>query len=150
MLLPCVPIRLNFFVLCIYLCQRCKVALSLYHVQFGHLLQTFYKASKNRFDGDAEFKDRAQQAVVRLQVSAPSWIWNMLMFFFFLGGGRHGNTLRVIPLEIENEYVKIASYHPHTMPKKYINCREGKRDTVLLGTRFVKSAGMNLTWFTSS
>ncbi|KAG8084889.1 hypothetical protein GUJ93_ZPchr0010g11069 [Zizania palustris] len=30
-------------------------------------LQTFYKASKHRFDGDPEFKDRAQQAVVRLQ-----------------------------------------------------------------------------------
>ena len=33
------------------------------------LLQLFYKASKERFDNDAEFKDRAQQAVVRLQVS---------------------------------------------------------------------------------
>ncbi|VAH14907.1 unnamed protein product [Triticum turgidum subsp. durum] len=30
-------------------------------------LQVFYKASKQRFDEDAEFKDRAQQAVVRLQ-----------------------------------------------------------------------------------
>ncbi|KAI5021909.1 hypothetical protein ZWY2020_058639 [Hordeum vulgare] len=30
-------------------------------------LQLFYKASKQRFDDDAEFKDRAQQAVVRLQ-----------------------------------------------------------------------------------
>ncbi|OIW04888.1 hypothetical protein TanjilG_24004 [Lupinus angustifolius] len=30
-------------------------------------LQAFYKASKLRFDGDAEFKQRAQQAVVRLQ-----------------------------------------------------------------------------------
>ncbi|XP_028790127.1 arginine--tRNA ligase, chloroplastic/mitochondrial isoform X2 [Neltuma alba] len=30
-------------------------------------LQTFYKASKERFDSDAEFKQRAQQAVVRLQ-----------------------------------------------------------------------------------
>ena len=35
---------------------------------FVHLLQLFYKASKERFDNDAEFKDRAQQAVVRLQV----------------------------------------------------------------------------------
>uniref|UniRef100_A0ACD5YFJ2 Uncharacterized protein n=1 Tax=Avena sativa TaxID=4498 RepID=A0ACD5YFJ2_AVESA len=32
-------------------------------------LQLFYKASKEKFDNDAEFKDRAQQAVVRLQVS---------------------------------------------------------------------------------
>ncbi|PWA53097.1 arginine--tRNA ligase, chloroplastic/mitochondrial [Artemisia annua] len=30
-------------------------------------LETFYKASKQRFDGDAEFKARAQQAVVSLQ-----------------------------------------------------------------------------------
>ncbi|XP_054807999.1 arginine--tRNA ligase, cytoplasmic-like isoform X1 [Prosopis cineraria] len=30
-------------------------------------LQTFYKASKQRFDSDPEFKQRAQQAVVRLQ-----------------------------------------------------------------------------------
>ncbi|KAJ8751036.1 hypothetical protein K2173_016217 [Erythroxylum novogranatense] len=30
-------------------------------------LQAFYKASKQRFDTDAEFKDRAQRAVVRLQ-----------------------------------------------------------------------------------
>ncbi|XP_057726609.1 arginine--tRNA ligase, cytoplasmic-like isoform X1 [Arachis stenosperma] len=30
-------------------------------------LQTFYKASKVRFDSDPEFKQRAQQAVVRLQ-----------------------------------------------------------------------------------
>ncbi|VAH02786.1 unnamed protein product [Triticum turgidum subsp. durum] len=32
-------------------------------------LQVFYKASKQRFDEDAEFKDRAQQAVVRLQAA---------------------------------------------------------------------------------
>jgi arginyl-tRNA synthetase len=36
---------------------------------FGYLPQLFYKASKEKFDNDAEFKDRAQQAVVRLQVS---------------------------------------------------------------------------------
>ncbi|XP_024996277.1 arginine--tRNA ligase, chloroplastic/mitochondrial-like isoform X2 [Cynara cardunculus var. scolymus] len=30
-------------------------------------LETFYKASKQRFDGDPEFKDRAQKAVVSLQ-----------------------------------------------------------------------------------
>jgi arginyl-tRNA synthetase len=32
-------------------------------------LQIFYKASKHRFDNDPEFKERAQQGVVRLQVS---------------------------------------------------------------------------------
>jgi arginyl-tRNA synthetase len=36
---------------------------------FGFMLQLFYKASKERFDNDEEFKVRAQQAVVRLQVS---------------------------------------------------------------------------------
>ncbi len=34
-------------------------------------LQAFYKASKARFDADAEFKARAQAAVVRLQAGAP-------------------------------------------------------------------------------
>lgn len=43
-------------------------------------LQTFYKASKNRFDGDAEFKDRAQQAVVRLQGGEERYraAWNKI------------------------------------------------------------------------
>ena len=37
---------------------------------FCYLLQLFYEASKERLiDNDAEFKDMAQQAVVRLQVS---------------------------------------------------------------------------------
>ena len=31
------------------------------------VLQAFYKAAKKRFDEDAEFKERAQRAVVRLQ-----------------------------------------------------------------------------------
>eukprot|EP00959_Pyramimonas_sp_CCMP1952_P199378 4170493-Pyramimonas_sp.AAC.1 len=31
-------------------------------------LQAFYKAAKLRFDDDADFKKRAQEAVVRLQV----------------------------------------------------------------------------------
>jgi len=33
------------------------------------MTQIFYKASKHRFDNDQEFKERAQQGVVRLQVS---------------------------------------------------------------------------------
>lgn len=33
------------------------------------ILQAFYKASKQRFDADPEFKERAQQAVVSLQVN---------------------------------------------------------------------------------
>ena len=37
--------------------------------QFGYMTQIFYKASKHRFDNDQEFKERAQQGVVRLQVS---------------------------------------------------------------------------------
>ena len=37
--------------------------------QFGYMAQIFYKASKHRFDNDQEFKERAQQGVVRLQVS---------------------------------------------------------------------------------
>uniref|UniRef100_A0A0E0DMI2 arginine--tRNA ligase n=2 Tax=cellular organisms TaxID=131567 RepID=A0A0E0DMI2_9ORYZ len=43
-------------------------------------LQTFYKASKNRFDGDPEFKDRAQQAVVRLQGGEERYraAWNKI------------------------------------------------------------------------
>lgn len=32
------------------------------------LLQEFYKASKKRFDDDPAFMERAQQAVVKLQV----------------------------------------------------------------------------------
>ena len=32
-------------------------------------LQAFYKAAKLRFDEDADFKRRAQEAVVRLQVT---------------------------------------------------------------------------------
>lgn len=31
--------------------------------------QAFYKASKQRFDSDPAFKERAQQAVVSLQVN---------------------------------------------------------------------------------
>ncbi|KAI7979015.1 hypothetical protein LOK49_Contig556G00001 [Camellia lanceoleosa] len=34
----------------------------------GHL-EAFYKASKQRFDSDLEFRERAQQAVVNLQVN---------------------------------------------------------------------------------
>ncbi|KAF0926639.1 hypothetical protein E2562_026995 [Oryza meyeriana var. granulata] len=43
-------------------------------------LQTFYKASKHRFDGDPEFKDRAQQAVVRLQGGEERYraAWNKI------------------------------------------------------------------------
>ncbi|XP_024030858.1 arginine--tRNA ligase, chloroplastic/mitochondrial isoform X1 [Morus notabilis] len=36
-------------------------------------LQAFYKASKQRFDCDAAFKERAQQAVVRLQGGEPKY-----------------------------------------------------------------------------
>lgn len=39
------------------------------------LLQEFYKASKKRFDEDDLFKERAQEAVVRLQVSIPVLIF---------------------------------------------------------------------------
>uniref|UniRef100_A0A0E0KYU9 arginine--tRNA ligase n=1 Tax=Oryza punctata TaxID=4537 RepID=A0A0E0KYU9_ORYPU len=43
-------------------------------------LQTFYKESKHRFDGDPEFKDRAQQAVVRLQGGEERYraAWNKI------------------------------------------------------------------------
>jgi arginyl-tRNA synthetase len=33
-------------------------------------LQVFYKASKKRFDEDPDFKERSQQAVVKLQVGS--------------------------------------------------------------------------------
>jgi hypothetical protein len=36
--------------------------------------QEFYKASKKRFDDDASFKERAQQAVVKLQVTINTQI----------------------------------------------------------------------------
>ncbi|XP_043807933.1 arginine--tRNA ligase, cytoplasmic isoform X2 [Manihot esculenta] len=36
-------------------------------------LQTFYKASKQRFDADCDFKERAQKAVVRLQGGEPKY-----------------------------------------------------------------------------
>ncbi|XP_037493009.1 arginine--tRNA ligase, cytoplasmic [Jatropha curcas] len=36
-------------------------------------LQAFYKASKQRFDADSEFKERAQRAVVRLQGGDPKY-----------------------------------------------------------------------------
>ncbi|KAJ4832752.1 hypothetical protein Tsubulata_019794 [Turnera subulata] len=36
-------------------------------------LQAFYKASKARFDSDADFKDKAQKAVVRLQGGEPKY-----------------------------------------------------------------------------
>ncbi|EEF48160.1 arginine--tRNA ligase, chloroplastic/mitochondrial isoform X2 [Ricinus communis] len=36
-------------------------------------LQAFYKASKQRFDADSEFKERAQKAVVRLQGGEPKY-----------------------------------------------------------------------------
>ncbi|XP_057853330.2 arginine--tRNA ligase, cytoplasmic isoform X1 [Cryptomeria japonica] len=41
-------------------------------------LQTFYKASKQKFDEDANFKERAQQAVVRLQGGEDKYrkAWN--------------------------------------------------------------------------
>lgn len=32
-------------------------------------MQAFYKASKQRFDADPAFKEKAQKAVVRLQVN---------------------------------------------------------------------------------
>jgi hypothetical protein len=41
------------------------------------MTQNFYKASKNRFDNDPEFKERAQQGVVRLQVSRSSWVLSL-------------------------------------------------------------------------
>ena len=50
-----------------------KVIIELMLVHF----KAFYKASKVRFDSDPEFKLRAQQAVVRLQVK------HMLRFFSF-------------------------------------------------------------------
>uniref|UniRef100_A0A183TFC7 arginine--tRNA ligase n=1 Tax=Schistocephalus solidus TaxID=70667 RepID=A0A183TFC7_SCHSO len=43
-------------------------------------LQTFYKASKKRFDEDEEFKKRAYEAVVKLQAHDPLYIrdWNKI------------------------------------------------------------------------
>ena len=38
------------------------------------MTQVFYKASKHKFDNDPEFKARAQQGVVRLQVNASFWM----------------------------------------------------------------------------
>lgn len=89
--------------------------------QFGYLLQLFYKASKQRFDEDPEFKDRAQQAVVRLQVSYPSGcgVWEDCGIFSFSS-------------------------------KQLIICREGRRNTELPGKRFAKSAGTNLIWSTNA
>jgi arginyl-tRNA synthetase len=42
-------------------------------------LQVFYKASKKRFDEDPDFKERSQQAVVKLQVgnSCRWFVWNV-------------------------------------------------------------------------
>ena len=40
----------------------------------GGCAQTMYKASKRRFDEDAEFKDRARKAVTQLQGGNPQFI----------------------------------------------------------------------------
>ena len=37
-------------------------------------VQTMYKASKRRFDEDAEFKDRARKAVTQLQGGDPQFV----------------------------------------------------------------------------
>uniref|UniRef100_A0A0D9UX06 arginine--tRNA ligase n=1 Tax=Leersia perrieri TaxID=77586 RepID=A0A0D9UX06_9ORYZ len=49
-------------------------------------LQTFYKASKKRFDDDPNFKEKAQQAVVRLQFIALTWLINPKQFWSLQGG----------------------------------------------------------------
>ena len=38
------------------------------------LVQKMYKASKKRFDEDAEFKDRARKAVTQLQGGDPQFV----------------------------------------------------------------------------
>lgn len=53
--------------------------------EFGIYLlcfQAFYKQSKKRFDDDSIFKERAQKAVVSLQVN--NWNFGVCFLFYFI------------------------------------------------------------------
>lgn len=89
-------------------------------VCFVPLLQSFYKASRAKFeDEESGFKAKAQQAVVRLQVS-------------------------VLILNVQSTVMAL----PILIPKQYLNSK-GKKDTKLHGKKYVKSVALSLSQYTN-
>lgn len=77
-------------------------------------LQAFYKASKKRFDNEADFKDRAYKCVVKLQSRSPDVIkaWHMICDV-----SRKEFQLIYDRLSIKNLIERGESFYHDLMPK---------------------------------
>lgn len=91
-------------------------------VCFVPLLQSFYKASQAKFEEEESgFKAKAQQAVVRLQVS-----------------------VLILNVQFTAMTLLILIY------KQYLNCSKGKKDTKLHGKKYVKTVALSLSQYTNA